>query len=143
MLISQDTKEVVKFLQNLSGGNLRKSNDLEVFLEIAAIGGLDELMNDFIFNGASIWFISKALNKTKPGDDGFNKLDKELKENITKFKSQINSFLNFDDENIIERINKIYLIGTGGAYLNLIDLAHDLSELKYVQNKLKSKNVSI
>jgi len=139
MIISQDTKEVVKFLQDLSGGNLRKPKDLEIFLEIGAAYGQEELMNDFIFNGSSIWFLSKTLKKTNQGEEGFNKLDKELKETIIKFQSQINTFLSFADEDIIERVGKIYQQNTSGSTLNLIDLAHDLSEMKYVQNTLKSK----
>ncbi|MCL5991149.1 MAG: hypothetical protein M1419_03490 [Bacteroidetes bacterium] len=140
MIISQDTNEVVKFLQDLSGGNLRKPNDLEVFLEIGASFGQEILMNDFIFNGASIWYLSQALKKIKQGEEGFNKLEKELKENLIKFQSQINTFNSFSDNETSTRISNVYLQNTQGSYLNLIDMAHDLSELKYVQNTMKSKD---
>ncbi|OGU15591.1 MAG: hypothetical protein A2X61_03205 [Ignavibacteria bacterium GWB2_35_12] len=139
MIISQDTKEVVKFLQDSSGGNLRKPNDLEIFLEIGATFGQENLINDFIFNGASIWYLFEALKKTKQGEEGFNKLDVELKDNLIKFQSQINTFISFSDDGTNQRIKNVYLQNTQGAYLNLLDLAHDLSELKYVQNKMKSK----
>lgn len=138
MNISNDTKEVVAFLQDLSGGNLRKPNDLGIFMEIGASNGLGILMNEFIFNGASIWHLSQALKKTKQGEEGFSKIEKELNENIKKIHSQISTFLSFADGDILERIGKIYQQSNTGAILNIIDLAHDLSELKYVQNTIKS-----
>ncbi|TAL67907.1 MAG: hypothetical protein EPN82_12545 [Bacteroidetes bacterium] len=139
MIISQDTKEVVKFLQDLTGGNLRKPNDLELFLEIGASYGLGELMNDFIFNAASIWNISQSLKKTNQNEEIINKLKSELKDIMHKFSKQINEFLSKTDDDAIEIIKNKYLLQTIGSHLNIIDLAHDLSELKIVQNTIKSK----
>ena len=139
MEISRDTKEVVKFLLDFSDGNLRKQNDLEIFLEIGAVYGLADLINEFIFNGASLWYISQSLKKIKEGDEISNKLNKELLETKDKLSSQIIEFLQFTDEATKEIIEKKYFNQSRGSLLNLIDLAHDLSQMKSLQNTIRTK----
>ncbi|MFN3270288.1 MAG: hypothetical protein ACK42G_06870 [Candidatus Kapaibacteriota bacterium] len=51
--------------------------------------------------------------------------------------SDIVSF--FEEDDLVDRFNRIYLKSDEGAQLNLIDLCYDLNELKKVQIQLRNK----
>ncbi|MBI5324476.1 MAG: hypothetical protein HZB41_04270 [Ignavibacteriae bacterium] len=139
MFISQDTKEVVKYLQDFTKNNLRKPNDLEIFLELGAANELSDLTNEFIFTGSAVWNLYRVINNQNHNKEENKNSETELNENLKKIIFHINSFLKFADKDTVSRFNRIYLVESSGAFLNIIDLAHDLSELKLLQNSLKIK----
>ena len=139
MELSADTLEVLKFLDEVTGGNLRKRNDIGSILEIGAGTGNHELIDDIIFTGSSLWNLNQAMAKSGTNTDIIDKLFDEYRRTALildeKIRELISSFENPD----VKRFNEIYLAKTSGAFKNLIDLAHDLAKLKEVQTTLKSE----
>ena len=139
MELSADTLEVLKFLDEVTGGNLRKRNDIGSILEIGAETGNHALVVDIIFTGSSLWNLNQAISKSGSNTDGMDKLFDEYRQTALilddKIRELIVSFENPD----VKRFNGIYLAKTSGAFKNLIDLAHDLAKLKEVQTTLKSE----
>lgn len=137
MELSKDTKEVVQYLDDIAEGNLRKKNDLGVILEISATYSLAELLENLIFDGASLWRIYQILKKSGD-DDILTNLKSEFNEvsgSIIPMLTEITDY--FEDVTLKKRFLEIYLSGTLGSLKNIIDLSHDFSILKEVQNKLK------
>ena len=141
MDISNDTLEVIKFLNQITGDNLRKPGDLAILLETGANNGIDELVNRIIFNGTSIWNMSQRIKRAEVTKD-INFIKTELNKSTSLFREDISEFLNYADDETKARYKKTYIVDTQGALKNIIDFCHDLFELKNVQNTLKSKGKS-
>ncbi len=137
MEISKDTSEVIKFLDEVTGRSLRKAGDLAIILETGACYGMDELVNDIIFTGSAIWNISVSLKRASHGSDDIKPLENEIFNSVNELRSYFIELLLYTDEETNKRFREIYLIDSFGAMKNIIDLSHDLAELKNVQNTLK------
>lgn len=140
MNISEDTKEVIKFLDRVTGNNLRKRNDLGTILEIGASSGDAAMTNQIIFNSTKIWNLYSKIRKLTPESEGIDLLKKEFDSAIEETLMMLKAVITEADEDISERFDDIYFQKTKGAVLNLIDLAHDLAELKKVQQKFKNRS---
>lgn len=135
MIISDDTKRVIEYLQMISEDNLRKSKDLSIMLEVGATYSQNELIQSLIFTGKSIWNLSKTIARsidTIPNDN----LKREFEANINEFREMITQIIDYVDEEDANRFYIIYLNNDLGATRNIIDLAHDLSILKDIQKKM-------
>ncbi|MGB9913615.1 MAG: hypothetical protein ACPLRO_09640, partial [Candidatus Kapaibacteriota bacterium] len=55
MKLSEDTNQVLEFLDYTSGGTLRKRKDLGALLEALAGNNNYTLANELIFYGAALW----------------------------------------------------------------------------------------
>ncbi len=139
MKISDDTKEVVNFLDQVTGNNLRKRNDIGTILELGASSGDAVMINQIIFNSTKIWNLYSKIRKLTPESEGIDLLKKEFDNAVQETLMMLKAVIAEADEEIRERFNDIYFQKTKGAVLNLIDLAHDLGELKKVQQKFKNR----
>ena len=70
MNISQDTEQVLSFLDETTDGNLRKRSDLGAILEIGADSGNAELINKIIFYGKYHWSLYQKIKRTEAGKPG-------------------------------------------------------------------------
>lgn len=138
MNISPDTDNVVEFLDTYTNKNLRKKNDLAMILEIAATYDAISEINEIIFNGKALWGIFQALRKTNSDDSNLANMKNQFSALTKEISSQLKTLLELEYEALKERFDKVYFQNTDGALLNLMDLCHDLSELKNLQNDLKS-----
>jgi hypothetical protein len=139
MKISADTEKALEFLDYISGNNLRKRNDLGVILEIGASFGEDELVNDIIFYGSASWNISLTMKK-EAGTANETRLRNQYRELLAELEGYLIELLKFGEEADVKRFNDIYLANTAGSEKNLLDLSHDLAQLKSLQKQLKDKS---
>ena len=140
MIISEDTKKVIDFLNDFSENNLRKSNDLSAILEIGATFGLVKSINELIFCGTSIKNLHYTLKHLNESDSSYHSILNELNNSIyeiTKLLTEIAKIS--DNQDIINRFQNIYLQETNGSLLNIIDFSNDLYYLKKLQQTSKSK----
>ena len=135
MIISDDTKSVIEFLQMVSENNLRKSKDLAIMLEVGATFSQSELIQSIIFTGKSIWNISRVLAHSNDSIS-IDNLKREFEANINNMREMIMQMIDFIDEEDAHRFYIIYLNNDLGSTRNIIDLAHDLSILKDLQKKM-------
>lgn len=143
MVLSKDTEEVLKFLDYTSGNNLRKRNDLGIILETGAAFGLDSQINDLCFYGKTLWSLYNTLKKRRSSDEGFSSMEREFKTTAAELISLLSQFKeSFEENEIISRFETVYLAADSGAMRNIIDLCHDLAELKSIQIKLKQSGNS-
>jgi|YNPMSStandDraft_1061717.scaffolds.fasta_scaffold00431_9 hypothetical protein len=143
MKISEDTQNVINFLDEFSPDGLRKRNDLAVILEITAQMNDYALANKIIFTGKSVYNLNRKFKKTQgTGADLLqNQLLKSLDELVELLQKVIQ---NCNDEELKKRFEVTYFANSNGSLANLIDLAYDLSILKDVQMRrdefLKQEN---
>ncbi len=141
MNISQDTEQVLEFLDYFSGNALRKRSDLAILLEISASYGFSEQMNELIFEGTYFRNLNQSIKKAATDPSAIGKMEREIISSFEKMKSQIFSIIsNLDDKVIKKRFQDLYFANTQGSYRNMYDLASDLALLKEIQNTLKSKS---
>jgi hypothetical protein len=137
MQISDDTLAVVNYLNDFTSGNLRKKNDIEVIIEICASYNGAETLNRLIFASKSVWNISTKLRKVNPSADGIELLRKELERGCSEMTNYLKDIISLADKDLNDRFNDIYFLSTRGTIKNLIDLAHDLSQLKDLQQRAR------
>lgn len=139
MKISDDTKQILEFLDYTSSGTLRKRNDLGAILEVLATHNQPELANEIIFYGSALWG-SYQIYKRNDKTIDTTKLKNEIENLFDKIANLLERVVEiFEDKNIIDRFYQVYLQYDTGAKMNIIDLCYDLNELKKVQLKLKGK----
>lgn len=139
MNISNDTQNVIKAIQYISGDSLRKPKDLAVIIELCATYDGSNTINNLIFTGKSVWNLQSKLKKSTSNDEGIMLLQKELYNNIDKMKKSLSEIIDNSDDKTKKRFNEIYLEDTKGTLKNLIDLSFDLSVFKELQNQTRRK----
>ncbi|ROL62426.1 hypothetical protein D9V86_00760 [Bacteroidetes/Chlorobi group bacterium ChocPot_Mid] len=138
MLLSQDTNNILDFLDYSTSNSLRKRNDIGTILELSASYNEINALQQLLFDGSSLWNIHKALKRHINDTDSILKLQSEYQNLIGQLKNQLTTLVGTEHPEVTERFNKIYLNNSAGATANLIDLSHDLAELKFVIARLKS-----
>lgn len=132
MKISNDTENVINFLEEFSPDGLRKKNDLAAILEITAQMNDFALANKIIFTGKSVYNLHQKFRKAK--GLGTDLLQEQLLKSLDELTELLqNVALNCNDEEIKKRFEVTYFAKTNGSLANLIDLSCDLSILKDVQ----------
>ncbi|MEJ5286817.1 MAG: hypothetical protein CH6_1613 [Candidatus Kapaibacterium sp.] len=139
MEFSEDTKQVLEFLDYTSGGTLRKRNDLGIILETLATQNQPEIANELIFYGSALWG-SYRIIKTQSDPSLTARVQAEIQNLFAKVLDLLSDIVSFfEEDDLVDRFNRIYLKSDEGAQLNLIDLCYDLNELKKVQIQLRNK----
>jgi hypothetical protein len=136
MELSDDTLAVVAAVQQLSGNNLRKAEDMAVVLELCAQLEDAELAQQIITSGAALWRIYRTLRRMRRGDQGYRQLEDAFTEQVNQFRLGIARALEITDETaVLERFQAVYFELTAGALRNVVDFAHDFAYLKQLQNQ--------
>lgn len=141
MTLSDETRAVVEFLQERTGGNLRKKNDIECILELTASADDAETFNALLTEGTSLWKVFGLLKRSEPGSSEYIALEKEFARAMNEMRLHITALCTRAPEHISQRFTDIYLALTSGAIKNLHDLAHDFAAFKSLQNDAKHGNV--
>lgn len=136
MQISKDTEEIIKFMQEFCGNNLRKPDDIASLLELTASNNDFDTIYNLLLIGKSAWNLQLTIRKNQKSDS-IELLYKELEKSLNELRIQLNRISDYALEETISRFEKIYLPDSEGALRNLLDLAHDLSILKDIQNLSK------
>jgi len=142
MKISKDTEEILQFLDYTTNENLRKREDLGTILELSATYGEVDALNDIIFSASSLWKIHKTIQRAGEVNEGIEKLKTESVNQADFLKSKLNTLIGEENPDISERFEEVYFQNTAGAFYNLIDIAHDLAELKKIQINKKNASAS-
>jgi len=140
MKISDDTLGFINLIEEYAKGELRKKNDLEICIEIAAsYSGQDEI-NKLIFEGKVLWNLFSKLKTVSKEEKGVELIQKEFEDSLVRFKDYLSIFYDKLEETDKSRFDDIYFQMTRGCVLNLTDLAHDLAKVKDLMILQKSKN---
>lgn len=131
---SPQTLAVIEHLDTLTGGNLRKKNDLSTILELCFIANNPELMNSIIFSGTALWKLFSVLKKQTPQSEGYKQLEHEFALALNELRANLTDAVENADSNTVQRFTDLYLGMTGGIIRNLTDLAYDLAKFKEMQN---------
>ncbi len=143
MDISEDTLAVVAYLQQFSGNNLRKPDDMAIVLELCAQQQDAALAQQIITSGAALWRVYRTLRRLRRGDEGYRQLEDEFTLQANHLRTGLAVALEATDEvGILERFQAVYLELTTGALRNVVDFAHDFSYLKQLQNQQRWGNDS-
>ncbi len=137
MKISKDTKEILAFMDYSANGNIRKRDDLSLILELSATYNEVDIFNDIIFSATSLWKIYKAIKNAEQETEVMEKLKKESIIQADYLKSKLKLLIGDENISINARFEEVYYPNSSGAFYNLIDLAHDLAELKKIQMNQK------
>ncbi len=136
MKLSSDTEAALEFLTTQQG-ELRKRNDMGVILEIAATNALIDDMNNMVLVGKNVYSCYGILRKMSANDEGYKRLEHEFMTNVHVLRGHIGTVSELLPELERNRFETVYLGMTQGTVRNIVDLAHDLSALKNLQNNSK------
>lgn len=139
MQLSADTENVLDFLEGFSEHGLRKRNDLGVLFELSAERQADEEMNGLLFHGTRLYNLYHTLRRAGSGGEGYDKLQGEFSDAVEQVRDLMARTLVEAEQEHIERFEGTYYGMTQGSLRNLVDLAHDLSVAKHVQNDSKHR----
>lgn len=139
MTFSDDTNNVLDYLEGMSTEGLRKRNDVGFMLETAAELEADQVINDLAFHGSHFYSLYGMLRRSAGSAEGFAQLEREFHTGAETLRELIAGLLVGADEEHVERFNVTYYQMSQGSLRNLVDLAHDLTVLKGVQNDMKRK----
>ncbi|MFW5702092.1 MAG: hypothetical protein ACOCX7_04015, partial [Bacteroidota bacterium] len=89
MDFSEDTQQVLEFLDYLTGNRLRKRDDLGAILETAASTGDADLAADIIFSGKALWTLSRKLKRIRNEEEGAELLQREVINETEKLRSML------------------------------------------------------
>ena len=137
MRIFSDDIEALLTQLDSKGGGLRKRSDIGMLFELAASIFDSEGINAIIFNGKVIWNTYSILKRTSQDDDTFMPLEKEFMDAVHTLRNQLFDYSEHLTEADKTRIDETYLGMTQGTIRNIVDLAHDLAEIKNLQNDAK------
>jgi len=140
MELSSDTRNVLDYLESASEQGLRKRNDLGVLFELAAERGAHDEMNDLLFHGTHMFNLFHTLRRASNTGEGYDTLEREFSESVERLRDLVAGALVDANADHVERFEVTYYAMTQGSLRNLIDLAHDLSLAKRVQNDEKHQS---
>ncbi len=139
MTFSDDTINVINYLDVFSNYSLRKKQDVSVLLEVSASLNIADKFNQIIFLGKSIWNLYQTIRRSSNNGD-ISLVEKEILISFQEFQKNLEILsANFSPE-IQNRFKSVYLQDTEGCFKNTIDLSHDLSIFKDIQIEELRKN---
>ena len=139
--MKQLSPDIEVFLSHIesAGISLRKKTDIGLIFDYAALHNNFDQINDLIFTGKIVWNTYSALKKRNQTDEGYDLLEKQFMESVHTLRNSIcKQSIGYTKEEQ-SRIEEIYLTMSQGTLRNIVDLAHDLSEIKNLQNSAKHK----
>ena len=141
MNFSDDTNQILEFLDHTTNNGLRKRNDIGVILELSASFNELDTFENLLFKGSAFWNIHQTLKRNINDNENTHKLKTESLNLAKDIKEQLEVIIGEEYQDINDRFNKTYFVETAGSFSNLIDFSHDLAQLKNVIIKMKeSKN---
>jgi hypothetical protein len=139
--MKQLSPDIEVFLSHIesAGISLRKRTDIGLIFDYAALYNNFDQINDLVFTGKIVWNTYSALKKRNQTDEGYDLLEKQFMESVHTLRNSIcQQSIGYTKEEQ-SRIEEIYLTMSQGTLRNIVDLAHDLSEIKNLQNSAKHK----
>lgn len=129
MQLSDDTRAVLDYLNDLVEGGLRKRNDVGTILELGASFNEPDLVNDLIRTGTAVWKVYSTLRRLSQGDQGFRQLEEEFALQMNTLREQLASLARHADDDTLKRFDDVYFGRTQGVIRNIVDLGHDLARI--------------
>ncbi len=137
MNLSQDTKEILQFLDHTTNNGLRKRNDIGAILELSASYNELDTFENLLFNGSALWNIHQTLKRNIDDIENTHKLRTESLTLANDIKQLLEVIIGEEYQDINDRFDKTYFVETSGSFSNLIDLSHDMAQLKNVIIRMK------
>jgi len=134
MNLSPDTEAVLAHLDEITKGALRKKNDLGTILELSATKGAADAFNALLRTGTGLWKVYGTLRRIQAGAEGYLVLEREFGTLLNELRSALADTVQNSDDAVLRRFDETYFGMTQGVVRNLVDLAHDMSLVKGLQN---------
>ena len=131
-IFSPDVEALLSHLDQ-RGGGLRTKSDIGLIFEHAAEKANADLINRLIFSGKIIWSTYGVLRKTTEQTDGYGNLEREFMQAVNDVRIIIHEFTSEWKIEHKNRFEETYLGMNQGTIRNIVDLAHDLAEIKHLQ----------
>ncbi|MFH1050679.1 MAG: hypothetical protein V1779_07085 [bacterium] len=140
MNLSKDTKSILEFLDHTTNDGLRKRNDIGTILEMSASYNELDTFENLLFNGSALWNIHQTLKRNINDNENTHKLKAESLAIANDIKQLLEVIIGDEYQDINDRFDKTYYVETAGSFSNLIDLSHDLSQVKNLVARMKESN---
>lgn len=129
---SPDVEALLSHLDQ-RGGGLRKKSDIGRIFDHAAEKANADLINRLVFSGKIIWSTYGILRKTTEQTDGYANIEREFMQAVNDVRIIIHEFTSEWQIEHKNRFEETYLGMNQGTIRNIVDLAHDLAEIKHLQ----------
>ena len=133
MNLSPDTEAVLSALNDAVEGGLRKRNDIGSILELGAAANNAESVNAIVRTGTALWKVYRTLRRLQPGDEGYHQMEQEFGRQLNELREHLATIVQPADDDTLQRFDDIYFGMTQGVIRNLVDLGHDLSQIRNMQ----------
>lgn len=127
---SPSTASLLALLDQMSGGKLRRQEDLGALIELGKRHRLDDTLADLSFHAKFVSNTYRIMKRIGPGAEGFDKLSLEFNSGIEQVSALIRTLITEADPASRERLHGEYLSLTPDALENLLALCYDLSWYK-------------
>lgn len=130
MHIGADTTRLLAELDQLSGGRLKRREDLGILLELGAHADHRSALGDL---GFSAKFLARAhgmMQRIGPGGEGYDRLSAEFSSHLEKVSMLLRSILRDAPDDVRSYFSTRYLSLTPEGLGGLLELCHDLGWYK-------------
>ncbi len=129
-MLRPETVRLLAELKTISGDRLSRSDDLGILLDLGASSPAERTLKE-------LGFLAKFLSRTHAimarigtSGDGYETLEKEFHENLTKASSLAQELLRHAPADVAGRFRTTYFSMTPDSISNLLSLLRDLSWYK-------------
>ena len=137
---SPSTASLLTALEQLSGGKLRRQEDLGALIELGKRHNGDNTLADLSFHAKFVSNAYRIMKRIGPGADGFDKLSQEFNTGIAKVSTLLRTLIDTADRPYRERFESAYFSMNPDALENLLALCYDLS---WYKNWLLEQNTAM
>ena len=130
MQLSTDTTRLLAELDHLSGGRLKRREDLGILLELGAHAHHRSALDDLGFIAKFLARAYGMMQRIGPGCEGYDRLSAEFSSHLEKVSMLLRSILRDTPDDVRSQFSARYLSPTPEGLGDLLELCHDLGWYK-------------
>ena len=137
MEISQQTRDFVRQIDELSSHRLTNRDDIEVLVEFAQLKNQPTRLERIVFLAKFLSNTYGILKRSGGDTEGYDKLSGEFHVNLEEAVGQLKSLIEEAPAGLKESFSSKFLVLSGEGFENLLSLLYDLSWIKnwYIDQK--------
>ena len=137
--MKEKTKKLIDEIEEYSGNNLRRKEDLTTLIQAGYSNDQEELIEEICFTSKYIQGLFRVLQRASGNNEirNINQIKNDLTINLEKVKKLIGEILINTNDPAREYFSENYLRMSQDSLLNLTELMNDFEWMKKYLNRVK------
>ena len=137
--MKEKTKKLIDEIEEYSGNNLRRKEDLTTLIQAGYSNDQEELIEEICFTSKYIQGLFRVLQRASGNHEiqNINQIKNDLSLNLEKVKKMIGEILTNTNDPAREYFSENYLRMSQTSLLNLTELINDFEWMKKYLNQVK------